>query len=88
MQATPAMSETDPSKCDNALNKCIDAYKARKHEVARCYDALNAAETYGSRVTMDVKEKEKQLSGFAGHPWLVFALGTVIGAAAVAISQK
>ena len=76
---TALLSSSAYGKCEEDIVKCDSAVKALKEEVRLCDLAIQQSEDYGTLLNQQVKELESTLNKPWHNPWIVGALGVVVG---------
>lgn len=81
------MAET-PARCQDVIVACDKALAARKEEVRLCNLALRQSMDRSSRLEIEVEQKNKQLASPIRNPWIMSAVGLVLGIVVVGAIRK
>lgn len=77
--ATSILSQSAKADCQDLINKCDAALEARKTELQLSNLALMQSMERSAMLEVELEHKEAKLRSFTRNPFIMSALGLVVG---------
>lgn len=83
-----ATCEQSLALCDTAVNVCGDLVDKQKTEIGLCRLGLTQSLNHSAMLDLELKDTQESLNAWYRNPFVMVALGLVVGGVAAGVALK